>query len=127
MTKTSFLLFSLLSIFVFVSAQDESVELILEEFEGGYIIVNWEDTIVYLDESEQEQIGEPSIPDVEELILEEAGEGLVVGNWEDSLVYGKNNEKAKKNESKGFLAKKGTKNNKTKKTARKFRGAKKNH
>jgi len=46
MTKLSFLIMALLSLFaltVSVTAQDE-VELILEEVEGGYLIVNWEDT-----------------------------------------------------------------------------------
>lgn len=124
MAKTSFLLFSLLFIFVFafpgfVSAQDE-VELILEEFEGGYIIVNWEDTIVYVDENEQENV--EKIPDIEELVLEEAGEGLVVVNWEDTKVYGNSGQPAENKES---ATKKKTKTEK--KVVKRFRGSKKNN
>jgi len=104
MANTSFFIFSLLSIFVFVfafpgfvSAQNEDVELILEEFEGGYIIVNWEDTIVYANETqheeqlESEENGSANVTDVE-LVLEEAEGGLVVVNWEDTMTYGPHTE-----------------------------------
>ncbi len=63
-----------------VKAQNDIPELILEETEDGYIIVNWEDTRV---EDEEPQQGGDQIP---ELILEETEGGYVIVNWEDTRV-----------------------------------------
>jgi len=65
-----------------VKAQDDIPELILEETEGGYIIVNWEDTRV---EDEEPQQG-GSQGDIPELILEETEGGYVIVNWEETRV-----------------------------------------
>jgi len=65
-----------------VKAQDDIPELILEETEDGYIIVNWEDTRV---EDEEPQQG-GSQGDIPELILEETEGGYVIVNWEDTRV-----------------------------------------
>ncbi len=63
-----------------VKAQADIPELILEETEDGYIIVNWEDTRV---EDEEPQQGGSQIP---ELILEETEGGYIIENWEDTGV-----------------------------------------
>ncbi len=66
MTKLSFFIATIFAlIFCFftetANAQDDLPELILEETEDGYIIVNWEDTRV---EDEEQQQGENQTPPV---------------------------------------------------------------
>jgi len=81
MNKSSLaLIFTLALCFLFssVRSQNDIPELILEETEDGYIIVNWEDTRV---EDEEPQQGGDQIP---ELILEETEGGYVIINWEDT-------------------------------------------
>jgi len=102
MAKLSFILFALIGLCTLtfsVSAQagdNSDVELILEEVEGGYIIVNWEDTMVY-DEAPEE---EPVVP-VEEQEPEPAGNDKT-----ETKSNSKSNKGSKKTSSKSKTTKK---------------------
>jgi len=98
MNKSSLAIIFTIAFCLFVSSvrsQDDIPELILEETEGGYIIVNWEDTRV---EDEEPQQGGNEIP---ELILEETEGGYVIVNWEDTRTEDEESQPSGENPSSG--------------------------
>ena len=94
-----------------VHAQADIPELILEETEGGYIIVNWEDTRV---EDEFPQQGDNN--DIPELILEETEGGYIIVNWEDTRTE---DEEATPSDSEPSTGNSGSGSSGTKKTVTK--------
>jgi len=100
MTKLSVFLIAFIALSTLsfsVSAQDD-VELILEEVEGGYIIINWEDTKVY-DEAPEEYPAPPVVEQEES--AEPAGNNDSQGKKSSS-----SNKGTKKTSSKSKVTKK---------------------